>query len=300
MITVLTGENSYTSAQTLRGIVESFDGETERYDGAELDVRQLPDLFAGATLFAPERLIVIRGLSANKSLWTEVEPWVGQVGPDTHVVLLEPSPDKRTKTYKALQKHASLTDHKQLAEPDLKSWLEVIARRHEVELTRDAATHLIARVGHDQWRLAAELEKLVLAQKPITPKLIEDITEPYPESTAFQLLDAVFAGQTERAVELLDQISQREDPHQFLGLLSSQLMAAFAIVTAGSRRPDDIARELGLHPFVVKKLSGPAGRLGRGGVSRLVEALAHADERMKTTAVDPWRQLEIALFGSRR
>lgn len=44
MITLLTGPNSYAIAQTIRDKRQSFTGEVEAYDAAELEARHLPDL----------------------------------------------------------------------------------------------------------------------------------------------------------------------------------------------------------------------------------------------------------------
>lgn len=295
MITLLTGPNTFAIAETIRAKSKTFEGDVESLDASELEPRNLPDLFMGASLFSPERLIVIRGVAANKTLWAELEQWIERVPMETDIILIEASPDKRTKTYKQLQKHAIIKEHAELGEADLASWLQNHARSVGAELQPDVVRYLISYVGRDQWRLRSELDKVLLAEKPITRELIQDIAEPYPEATAFELLDAVFAGNETRVHELLDLLREREDPYQFFGLLSSQVLALLAIVSAGSRRPDEIARDIALHPFVVRKLSTIAQKLGKARVERLVDRLAHADERIKTTGVSPWRQLEITL-----
>lgn len=295
MITLLTGPNTFAIAETIRAKSKAFEGDIESLDASELEPRNLPDLFMGASLFSPERLIVIRGVATNKTLWTELEQWIERVPAETEIILIETSPDKRTKTYKQLQKHATIKEHAELGEADLASWLQNHARSVGAELQPDVVRYLISYVGRDQWRLRSELDKVLLAEKPITRELIQDVAEPYPEATAFELLDAVFAGNETRVHELLNLLREREDPYQFFGLLSSQVLALLAIVSAGSRRPDEIARDIALHPFVVRKLSTIAQKLGKARVERLVDRLAHADERIKTTGVSPWHQLEITL-----
>ena len=297
MITLLTGPNTFAIAEAIRQRIGTFDGEVEKLDAAELEPRNLPDLFTGATLFSPNRLIVLRGASANKTVWSALEQWVDRVPEETEILLVETSPDKRTKTYKLLQKHATIKEFSDLSEAELASWLQVHARTIGVEVQPDALRYLISYVGRDQWRLHSELDKLLLAEKPLTRELIQDIAEPYPEATAFELLDGVFSGSDRRVQELLSLLREREDPYQFFGLLSSQVLALFAITSSGSRRPDEIARDMALHPFVVRKLMSVADKLGKKSIERLIDQLAHADERIKTTGVDPWRQLEITLLA---
>lgn len=297
MITLLTGPNTFAIAEVIRERAGAFVGEVEKLDASELEPRNLPDLFMGASLFSPNRLIVLRGASTNKTLWSELEQWIERVPAETEILLVDNNPDKRTKTYKLLQKHATIKEFADLNEAELASWLQAHARTLDAEIQPDALRYLIAYVGRDQWRLRSELDKLLLAEKPLTRELIQDIAEPYPEATAFELLDSVFSGSVARVHELLTLLREREDPYQFFGLLSSQVLALFAIASGGSRRPDEIARDMALHPFVVRKLGTVANKLGKKNIERLIEQLAHADERIKTTGVDPWRQLEITLLA---
>lgn len=298
MITVLTGPNSYAIAEAVRERVTRFEGEAEKLDAGELEPRHLPDLFMGASLFSPNRLIVLRGASTNKTLWSELEKWIERVPQETEILLLETSPDRRTKTYKLLQKHATVKEFAELNEAELASWLQTHARTLGVEVQPDVLRYLISYVGRDQWRLRSELDKLLLAEKPLTRELIQDVAEPYPEATAFELLDGVFSGSDARVHELLSLLREREDPYLFFGLLSSQVLALYAIASGGGRRPDEIAKDMALHPFVVRKLTTVSGKLGKKSIEHLIDQLAHADERIKTSGVDPWRQLEITLLAS--
>lgn len=296
MITVLTGPNSFAIAQAIHEQSSDSKEEVETFDAAELEARDLPDIFTGVTLFSTHRVVIIRGTATNKTLWAELEQWIVRVPDEIEILLIEPSLDKRTRTYKLLQKHATIREFVDLNEAELIAWLEVHARSLSVELQPDLLRYFVSYVGHDQWRLKSELEKLLLAKVPITKSLIRDIAEPYPEATAFELLDSVFAGSDTRIHQLLSLLREREDPYQFFGLLSSQVLALYAISCGGSRRPDEIARDMALHPFVVKKLSTIARKLGKKNIVRLIERLSHADQRIKTTGVEPWHQLELTLL----
>ena len=112
MITLLVGDNSFEIRRALDHIIESFDGQVEKVDGSTLEVKQLPDLLMGATLFAEKRLVVIKDLSENTGLWTTLVDWLPRLSEDTHLVLVEEKPDKRTKTFKELQKIAKVKEFK--------------------------------------------------------------------------------------------------------------------------------------------------------------------------------------------
>lgn len=296
MITLLAGPNTYALNEALQAKVAAFKGDVERYDGTELGLKQLPDIFMGASLFLRERLIVLRDIGVNKTLWSELEPWIARVPAETDIILVELHPDKRTKTYKALQKYGQVIEYAALNEAALRSWLQAWARQQGAELSHEVVRYFISYVGHDQWRLKTEFEKLLLSQRPITVDTIREFTEPYPEASAFELLECAFDGNDQTVERLFAQLREREDPYQFFGLVSSQVMALLALEAADSRRADEIAKDMALHPFVLRKLSPVARQLGRARIVRLVERLADADSRIKLGA-DPWQQLEITLTG---
>lgn len=297
MITLFTGPNSYAISMSVQDKKKAFGGEAETFDASELEPKHLPDIFRGASLFATDRLVVIRSPASNKTLWVELERWIEQTPDETDIVLIESSPDKRTKTYKQLQKHGTVREHKELADHELGQWLQAHARSQGTDLSSDITKYFISYVGRDQWRLVNEFDKLLLADKPLSRELIQDVVEPYPEATAFELLDSVFRKDDKRVEELISILSVREDPYQFFGLLSSQVFALLALAVAGAKRPADIANDMGLHPFVISKLVSVSKQLGRQRVGVFVDKLAQCDMRIKTSGVDPWHQLKITLLS---
>ena len=74
MIILLTGTNSFAIRQTLDTLVTNFLNKNgahalERVDGESFDALRLPELLQGASLFASERLVLLRDASKNKLLW---------------------------------------------------------------------------------------------------------------------------------------------------------------------------------------------------------------------------------------
>ena len=103
MITLLLGENSFEIEQALGSIIDEFDGKVERIKAEDLQISQLPDILMGISLFATKRLIVIRDLSENKTIWPVFGSWISKISDDIHLVLVETKVDKRSVTYKALK-----------------------------------------------------------------------------------------------------------------------------------------------------------------------------------------------------
>jgi len=297
VIKLFTGSNAYAIRQAVNETIASNpQANLERVEAADLKPADMPQLLMGASLFSSDKLVIIEDLSKNKVVWPGIDELLATVPEETTVLLVETAPDKRTKAYKWLQKNAEVREFNELDERTAADWLQTEARRSDAELHPEAAHYLVRYVGLDQWRLKGELEKLLLAEAPITRELVQDITEPHPQATAFELLDAAFGGDQQTLERLLAIVSRSEDPYKFFGLLASQVFALVAVKAAGQRQPDEIAKDLGLHPFVIRKLGGLANRLDQGKVNQVVETLAKGDEQLKTTGAEPWTLIGRMLY----
>lgn len=297
MITVLTGENSFENERELRRIVAAFEGRPEYIDGSELELRQLPDLLMGGTLFADKRLVVIKNLSENKALWNEFEEWLARVSDDVHLVLVEPKLDKRTKTYKGLQKMADIRESKAWTDHDTveaQRWTVETARELGFDLDKKSAHTLVVRVGMDQWQLYRALEKLAVTDT-VTSEIVEEFIEANPTENIFNLFEAALKKDPLRVKNMLEILEVTEDPYRLFGLLSGQAFQ-LAALSVSDKSHAEVAKDLGAYPFALSKLAPYAKKLGRAGGRKIIRAFAEADEAMKTSAGDPWLLIERALI----
>lgn len=298
MITLITGENTYENEQMVRTIVANSNVAVERIDGEALELAQLPDLFMGATLFASERLIVIKNLSNNKTVWSELETWLERANDETHLVFVEIKPDKRTKTYKLLQKYAEVHESKLWTERDsgkAEQWVLSESKARGKELDKKSAHALVARVGVDQWLLSQVLEKLVVLET-VTPEIIIETIDANPSENVFDLFETALKGDAKRLKTIIDTLKISEDPYRLFGLLTSQVMQ-FAALAFADKPSAEVAKDIGAHPFVLSKLTKYTNDSSAKYRARtILSACTRADMRMKSTGGDPWQFLEEALF----
>jgi DNA polymerase III delta subunit len=296
MITVLIGENSFENERKTSRLVDVFGEAVEKIDGAELQRHQLPDLLMGATLFASKRLVVIKNLSDNKSLWSELETWLGRISDDIHLVLVDEKPDKRTRTFKVLQKVADIHESKIWSDRDAlkaEQWVVQEAKALGVSLDKKIAHLLVARVGVDQWSLFRALEKLALVDT-VTGNVVESIIEANPTENVFNLFEAALKGNRSKVIQMLQTLRLSEDPYRLFGLMSGQVFHLLALTAAEDT--NTVAKDFGVHPFVISKLTPFAAKLGKSGVKKVFAAFVEADSGMKTSAADPWLLIERALL----
>lgn len=297
MITLLTGTNTFQTERELKALIDAFDGHAERIDGSNLEIKQLPDVLMGATLFAPTRLVIVKGLSDNKSVWADLYQWLPRVSDDIHLVLVDGKPDKRTVTYKDLKKIAKVIEAEEWTERDsskAERWLIDEAKAQSLMLDTKSAQLIVRRVGVDQWALMHAIEKLALVDT-VDAKTIELLIDASPSENVFNLFDAALRGNRTQVSDMVRTLELTEDPYRLFALLSGQAFQLAAVAVAG---PDDqVAKDLGIHPYGVSKLAPVAKKMGRSGARKVIRIFASADDDMKLSRAEPWLLIERALMN---
>lgn len=304
MLYLLLGENTYKREQELAKI---FDGAIpEVVDGEKLELRDLPDLFAGQTLFALERTIVVTDLSANKLVWEQLEAWLDRLDDTTTLVLAETALDKRTRTYKMLQKRAKviLCDFwKQNETYEAKKWLDQEAKRQAITLSGALADEMIRRAMRpnasdgkliiDQQRLATVLKQLA-GMAEISLQHIDTVMAPDIHENIFMLLTAALDGDASRVRSMTNNLSVEEDGYKALGLLLSQVVNLALLSTKGARSLDQVASDTGVSVYALRPLEPYARRLSQSDIQAIVSIFATVDTRAKRGA-EPWSVIETGL-----
>lgn len=294
MITLLCGENDYELTKKIAQLKADFEGRAERYDAPDLSSDQLADIFAGQTLFATDRLVILDSPSGNAQLWSGIEEWARRHDDQTHVVLVEPKPDKRTGTYKWLKKNADVREYTAPDERTITSWLGSYAQSSGVRLTSAQVRRLVDRAGPDQWELAHAVDKLALAGE-VNDQWIDDVTQLSPNENVFALFETVLNGDQARLASTIEALKATEEPYRVLALINAQAMQ-LAVLVYGDGNASKVASDVGAKSaYPYQKLAPYASRMSKGQAKRMLEALAASDTRLKSSDAGPWLVLENTL-----
>lgn len=295
MIILLSGDNFYEIDQELGRIIAEFDSDAEQIDADSLEIRSLTDVFSGVSLFSENRLVIIKRLSENSAVWEALERWLDRPS-DTTLVLVEPKLDKRTKTYKALAKHADARIFNAWTDRDAgraEKWLLDTASSRQIVLARDAAREIVSRRGVEQYQLLNTIQQLAVLGD-VTREVVESHIEATPHENVFELLAAALVGDANKVRQMIRILRLENDPYMTVGLLASQTFALAGIVLS-NKNQSEIASDLGVSPYVLRNLTSVAANVDRAKLKALVESLASADIGLKSSSVDPWLQIEIAV-----
>lgn len=295
MIYLLHGDNEFEKRAALAALVG--DADVMRRDGEALTLADIQEITIGQTLFTQSSVYVISRLSDNPDIWLRL-PEIS-FDDDNTIILVENKLDKRTKTYKWLQKTAKTQEFVPLGDrqkPQLVSWCEVQARERGYKLTRKQIGMLIDRLGFDQLRLSNFLDQLALAEK-ITDALINDLVPLARSENVFDLFVAALSKDYETAhsiISYLESESGVDGAYQTMGLLASQATNLVALVLSGGDNKL-VAADFSVNPYVLQRLSSSVRASNVERLKQINNALFQADLQMKTTGVNPWLLIETAL-----
>lgn len=292
MIAILTATNGFLLRSELKRLVAAFVSEhgdmaLERLDGEEASFERIQEALQSLPFLASKKMVVLQSPGANKQFADAAEKLLTELPEATELVIVEPKLDKRSAYYKFLKKQKGFQEFGELDERGLSKWLVDIAREKGATLSMADASFLIGRAGTSQQTLASEIEKLSLYTDKIDRRAIEELTPATPQSTIFQLLEAAFAGNTKRALQLYgEQRALKVEPQQIIAMLAWQLHVLALVKTAGKKIPDEIAREAKISPYVVRKSAGIANRLTLAQTKKLIKDLLVIDERLKRESLN--------------
>jgi DNA polymerase-3 subunit delta len=279
-------------------VAEYTDMALERVDGEEAEFVRIQEALTSLPFLSNKKMVVLRAPSASKKFIEEAEKLLSDIPETTDVMIVEPKLDKRLSYYKYLKKSTDFREFPELDANGLSKWLVDTSKEQGGSLSSSEARYLVERVGVNQQILSNELEKLLLHDAKITRVSIDALTEATPQSTIFQLLEAAFAGNTKRMLQLYhEQRALKVEPPQIIAMLAWQLHVLAVIKTAGDRNPSDIAKEAKLSPFVVQKSANIARKLSLTELKKMIADLLRIDMRSKRESIDPDEALQHYLLS---
>ncbi len=253
-----------------------------------------PSLFGGASI------LVVRDLSeASDDIAAELKALFGAPPDDVKLVLVHAGGVKGKALLDAVRKAgAEVIDCKALKwDSDKLAFVQAEFSSARRRIDGAAAQALLDALGSDLRELASACSQLIAdTDGTITSEVVERYHAGRVEVTGFKVADAAVEGRHDEALRLMRHaLATGVDPVPLNAALAAGLRAMARVAGSRLSRPDDVARELGLAPFVVKKAKGQLAGWTPTGVEDAIVAVARADEQIKGGGTDQVYALECAV-----
>lgn len=260
-----------------------------------------------------KRLVIVQ----NASLFTGAKPSRNDHDPDALLRYLEnPSPtstlvltvytdklDDRKKITKAAQKNGKVAAFLPLKEQELRDWILQRTRNLGVSITSDAIARLILTCGSNLTFLSTELDKMSLYAADagtIDEDAVNLLASRTLEQDIFVFVDEVVRLRTEKAMRLMgDLLKGKQSPIYLMFMITRQIriMLQVKIQSAKGLSVQQIAQQIGVHPYACKIAGEQAKKYSRPQLETLLGKLAELDYKTKTGKIEDRQALEMFLLS---
>ncbi|MEK7680797.1 MAG: DNA polymerase III subunit delta [Patescibacteria group bacterium] len=273
MLIYIYGEDTFRSREFLKSNIDRFKKERDPQgmnlvvlDAKKDEPSRIWNELTASPFLAEKRMVVIENpLSANAEVADSLVEGIKEARiPENNIaVFWQGEAMGKAKSVqelkKMLEKEKWARNFDNLKGPALLAWLKEQLAAKGGKTTPDALIYISQNVS-DMWLAGTLLDQLVAyaGEKEITIGDAQLFLEEKVDDNIFNMVDAIVAGNRKQAFKLIqEQRRLGEDEFKIFAMIVRQFRILIQMRDLYNRfdnmRSDEMAKELGLHPFVAKK-----------------------------------------------
>ena len=305
---LLCGEEDYLRKQyrdKLRDalINGSDDMNYAYFEGKDISVSEVIDFSETMPFLADRRVVFIENSGWFKSSAEDMAAYLGRQCDTTVICFIEAETDKRSKLYKAIEKHGYIAAFSKQDEATLVKWIASKIKSEGKQITREDVAYFIDKTGPEMENMSTELEKLfcyTLGKDVITRQDIEDICTTKLESHIFAMIDAIADNRQNVALDkYYELLAMKEAPLYILYMIArhcNNLLITKDLRLKGLNA-GAIAEKTKQRDFVVKKQVNQASRFSLDELKAAVEQCVKAEADVKMGLMNDRLAVEMLILS---
>ena len=311
MVYILFGEQYPLIKNELKKILKDRLGEVDEFnvinfDMAEASEEEIIDEFSILPLGYERKAIIIDNASflagGNKSRMEKfAKALVDDDSIDIIFIAREDVIDEKSEIFKFANEHGSVLHLNNISKEDWPRYVRKYFAKRNVKIDDKAIEELLARVGNDLNRFINEADKLCLYKDEISLMDVTLMVNKPLDDNVFNLINALFKKDNALALDIFRDMkllgSKNTDP--IIPMLATQFRfineASFLYNKGFDFR--EIAKELDVKEYRVKKALENVRRLPKGTISHALDSLYYLDYRIKNGLIDRYYGIELFLIN---
>jgi len=326
MIYLIHGADSFRAREKLNELIAEFrkkdsgNANLDIFGAEEIDIKKIKVAAETLGFLSPLRTVVIKDLFAGKSeakkpiadfvlLQAKKKNGADFIFFESQEIKKSHSP--ASSGWNALAKAGKAFKFDLLGSGELMNYILDKFKKEKIKINPGAAAKLALYVGDDLWRMNAEIEKLILLKTDlnsqeqkntvIADEDIEAIVKSDLPVVIFSTTDALINRNKKQALNLLaSHLEKGDEPLYLFSMFVSQFRNLLKIKDIMEKnkisQPEEIARILKLHPFVVKKNIPAALKFNYEYLKKIYKRLLRFDFLIKKGRLDPKTALEMIVI----
>ncbi|MDH5508087.1 MAG: DNA polymerase III subunit delta [Anaerolineae bacterium] len=276
---------------------------TSHLEGSAISLDDLHTTASAIPFLTPRRLVIVTNLCGKLKAKQDQQKLLGilqQLPETTALVLVESKALAQNhwlvKSLATVGERAFIRAFDTPKGSQMAAWVRKHAAQLGGEITPQAASLLAEMAGDDPRMAANEVEKLLAYVNYQRPIDLDDVDNLAAFATIqgdfFVLIDAIGSSSGHKAMEMLQRLfAEREPLPLFFSLVSNfrMLLLTREVMETGQ----DIAQELGIHPYRAKKLGAQARSMDLPTLEAIYRRLLEYDHQIKTGQIEAELALEL-------
>lgn len=297
---LLYGQEQYLLEKNTEKIIQTYlqqeemDLNLEVLESLPKDMFELLNKCETLPFMAEYRVVVLKNTGIfehkDKAALELLAEKIAKLPESTVLIIWEAMVDKRKKLFKLFQDRGCAAEQNYLNEEQLIQFLGKWFYRYRLRIKASAVKLLLQRAGMELSSLLNECEKLAaLAEEVVTDEMVTAIVPERLESKVFQLTDALGRKDRQAAMENYQVMLQnRESVTGILFMIGRQIrqISQTKILLEKRTPAAEIAKLLGVQPFVLNKLTAQAKLFRMEELSRLLRELVQLEWNYKSGRAD--------------
>lgn len=292
------GEDDFLAERATKAIV------AQAGEGVEVTTLRAGDVSEGEiamatspSLFAEDRVVVVKHAELAGKEPTEIllQACVNPA-PGITLIVEHTGGGRQKAMVKKFAKVAEVHKADPLKYNERRSWLMEEFRSHGVRPTPDVAAAVLESVGSDLRELASAVSQLVSdTEGELTVEAVRAYYVGVAEVAGFDIADQAVAGRADRALASTRRALQLGTSPVSIAAALARKVGDIAKLHGVRGNPDQLARTVGMHPYVAKKTMQVARQWSGDAVSHAVIIVSDLDAEVKGQGGDPEFALENAV-----
>ena len=292
------GEDDFLAERATKAIV------AQAGEGVEVTTLRAGDVSEGEiamatspSLFAEDRVVVVKHAELAGKEPTEIllQACVNPA-PGITLIVEHTGGGRQKAMVKKFAKVAEVHKADALKDNERRSWLMEEFRSHGVRPTPDVAAAVLESVGSDLRELASAVSQLVSdTEGELTVEAVRAYYVGVAEVAGFDIADQAVAGRADRALASTRRALQLGTSPVSIAAALARKVGDIAKLHGVRGNPDQLARTVGMHPYVAKKTMQVARQWSGDAVSHAVIIVSDLDAEVKGQGGDPEFAIENAV-----
>lgn len=306
-IYIFSGE-SYMMKRSVRKLTQSLDISNEQLNITDFKSMPKADVLIAACVEVPFmsalRLVIVSECSVLRAKGgaqeaKKIAEYIEKIPDTTVLILCVDSADKRRSLYKQVKKIGQIKEFGQPRQAECIQFVVDRAKANGAQISRNAATELVAVAGCDYFTLHNELDKLIIYSEnnEITMAHIKECSSRTLEYNVFQIHEFFVNKQAAPAKKLLNDILRAERPEMLIGLFARKIRDMYKVkmMSDAHYSTDKIAKMLKTKSFIAQRLHRECKRFSAQELRCGLLCLADLDYGIKSGEKDASLALPEAL-----